>query len=116
MASRQRTSIRTSFTIDLQHPKTSRLTLIHKIVPIGLDVSGKRIKRGLYRAGKGQYLNSDVNGAINIMRKELGDEVLPPLANWGCVFQPVRVSLHRQDAPKVVRTKRIITQAQFIAA
>ena len=78
--------------------------------------SGKRTKRGLYRTSKGQYINSDINGAINIMRKELGDEVLPPLANWGCVFQPVRVSLHRYDAPKVIRTKRITTQAQPIAA
>ena len=31
--------------------------------------SGKRFKRGLYRAGDGRLLNADVNGAGNILRK-----------------------------------------------
>lgn len=31
--------------------------------------SGKRIKRGLYRASSGSYINADVNGAYNIIRK-----------------------------------------------
>lgn len=33
--------------------------------------SGRRIKRGLYRAGSGQLINADVNGSYNIMRKGL---------------------------------------------
>lgn len=68
--------------------------------------SGKRVKRGLYKASNGQKLNADVNGAINIVRKALGDGAIP-LANRGCVFQPVRRSMHRSDAPSVRRTKRI---------
>lgn len=32
--------------------------------------SGKRIKRGLYRAGDGTEWNADLNGAGNILRKE----------------------------------------------
>jgi putative transposase len=35
--------------------------------------SGKRIKRGLYRARDGRCLNADVNGAYNILRKALPD-------------------------------------------
>ncbi|HEY7350121.1 MAG TPA: transposase [Ktedonobacterales bacterium] len=35
--------------------------------------SGKRIKRGLYRAKDGRCLNADVNGAYNILRKALPD-------------------------------------------
>ena len=38
-----------------------------------LDVtfSGKRIKRGLYKTSVGQLINSDVNGAYNILRKAI---------------------------------------------
>ena len=35
--------------------------------------SGKRIKRGLYRAKEGLCLNADVNGSYNILRKALPD-------------------------------------------
>jgi putative transposase len=31
--------------------------------------SGRRVKRGLYRASGKRYLNADVNGAYNIIRK-----------------------------------------------
>jgi IS605 OrfB family transposase len=41
-------------------------------------ISGKRVKRGLYRAGDGRLLNADVNGSANIGRKVIGnnDEIL----------------------------------------
>lgn len=35
--------------------------------------SGKRVKRGLYRASNGQYINADINGAGNIIRKVAPD-------------------------------------------
>lgn len=35
--------------------------------------SGRRIKRGLYRDGKGNLWNADLNGAANIMRKVVAD-------------------------------------------
>ena len=55
--------------------------------------SGKRIKRGLYRTSNGSLLNADVNGALNIARKELGNEWLQNLlrVNGGCMSQPVSV-------------------------
>src|SRR5262249_6817187 len=34
-----------------------------------LAFSGKRVKRGLYRAANGRRLNADVNGAYNSVRK-----------------------------------------------
>lgn len=34
---------------------------------------GKRIKRGLFRSANGTLINADLNGALNIMRKEIGD-------------------------------------------
>ena len=30
---------------------------------------GERVKRGLFRSDDGTFLNADINGAINIMRK-----------------------------------------------
>ncbi len=35
--------------------------------------SGKRMKRGLYRASNGRYINADINGAYNIIRKVAPD-------------------------------------------
>ncbi|NEO95820.1 MAG: IS200/IS605 family element transposase accessory protein TnpB, partial [Moorea sp. SIO3G5] len=37
--------------------------------PEGWTASGKRVKRGLYRSGKGELINADCNGACNILRK-----------------------------------------------
>jgi IS605 OrfB family transposase len=61
--------------------------------------SGKRVKRGLYRASDGRYINADINGAGNIIRKvapdafglravEDGKAVLASL-----VVHPVRISV-----------------------
>lgn len=33
---------------------------------------GKRIKRGLYKASDGRFINADVNGALNILKKVIG--------------------------------------------
>jgi putative transposase len=35
--------------------------------------SGKRVKRGLYQASNGRYINADINGAANIIRKVAPD-------------------------------------------
>jgi putative transposase len=51
--------------------------------------AGKRVKRGLFRASSGQYINADVNGSYNILRK-----VVPKAFADGigaAVVQPVRV-------------------------
>lgn len=51
--------------------------------------SGKRIKRGLYKSKDGTWLNADVNGSCNIMRK-----VIPTAFTNGigsCVVQPRRI-------------------------
>ena len=55
-----------------------------------LSFSGKRIKRGLYKSGRGRLINADVNGSYNIMRKEVGDVALP--ADRGFVFNPIKIS------------------------
>ncbi len=54
--------------------------------------SGKRVKRGLYRASNGRYINADINGAGNIIRKvapdAFGSEGVEDL-----VVHPVRITL-----------------------
>ena len=37
--------------------------------PDGWQESGKRIKRGLYRAATGKLINCDCQGAVNIIKK-----------------------------------------------
>ncbi len=50
---------------------------------------GKRIKRGLFQSSTGKLINADVNGAIGIMRKVVGDDFNP--ANIGNVYNPIKI-------------------------
>ena len=58
--------------------------------------SGRRVKRGMYKTKDGRLINADIQGAIGIARKELGDEWLRSfLANGGRVDRPVVIrNLH----------------------
>ena len=58
--------------------------------------SGRRVKRGLYRASDGRHINADVNGAYNIIRKVLPDAFGKGIA--GAASHPVRLP---------VRTKHV---------
>ena len=40
--------------------------------------AGKRVKRGLFKSALGIFINADVNGALNILRKAIGDDFLKP--------------------------------------
>ena len=51
---------------------------------------GRRISRGLFR-GSQYMLNADVNGALNLLRKVIGDDFIRNLLDRGCWFQPVRI-------------------------
>ncbi|WP_295291499.1 transposase [uncultured Catenibacterium sp.] len=54
--------------------------------------SGKRIHRGQYRTARGQVLNADVNGALNIMRKSnVVDTTV--LYSRGEVDTPIRIKI-----------------------
>ena len=39
------------------------------------EYKGKRIRRGLFKSSTGAYINADLNGAINIMRKYYKNEI-----------------------------------------
>lgn len=52
---------------------------------------GKRVKRGLFRSAGGQYLNADVNGAYNIIRKAVPEAFCQGIE--AVVVQPVRLAV-----------------------
>lgn len=54
--------------------------------------SGSRVRRGMYKTAKGKYLNADVNGALNIMRKSSVVD-LSILYSRGEVDTPVRIRI-----------------------
>ena len=53
--------------------------------------SGRRVKRGLYRAADGRRINADVNGAYNILRKVVPNAFGNGIG--GVVVHPVRIAL-----------------------
>jgi putative transposase len=53
---------------------------------------GKRSKRGLFVSSTGRLINADVNGAIGIARKVMGDAVIRQLLHRGFAQNPVRVN------------------------
>ena len=38
---------------------------------VNMKNKGNRIKRGLYKTQTGRLINADLNGALNILRKEI---------------------------------------------
>jgi putative transposase len=52
--------------------------------------SGKRVKRGRYRAADGRHINADVNGSYNIIRKVAPDAFAQ--GSRGCVVHPARLT------------------------
>ena len=60
--------------------------------PKEYQFSGKRVHRGMYKTKEGKYLNADVNGALNILRKS-SVVSLTTLYSRGEVDTPVRIRI-----------------------
>lgn len=60
--------------------------------PKTYQFSGNRIYRGLYKTANGKYLNADVNGALNIMKKSSVVD-MSILYGRGEVDTPVRIRI-----------------------
>ncbi len=82
-----------------------------KVLP---KFSGKRVRRGLYKTKKGQLLNADINGALNILRKEFSDEDIP--GDKGFLNNPILKTFHNEQSPKVFGIRKMATQQASIAA
>lgn len=56
---------------------------------------GNRIHRGLFKT-QTKIINADVNGSLNILRKEIGDNFINEIvANIGLVDRPVKINLYK---------------------
>ncbi len=51
---------------------------------------GNRIKRGLFKTSKNLLINADINGSLNIGRKEFGDAYVP--TDIGLVLNPIKIN------------------------
>ena len=60
--------------------------------PIGKheEYLGRRVKRGLFRSSTGKVINADQNGALNILRKVVGDSELTRIVDSGHSLCPIR--------------------------
>jgi putative transposase len=54
---------------------------------------GKRLNRGLFSSSKHVYLNADINGAINIMRKLIE---IKDIENNKKIFNPKKINIFRE--------------------
>ncbi len=68
---------------------------------------GKRVNRGLFQS-LNHLINADVNGALNILRKVIGDDFIKSLVNRSCNwFQPVRIRNMFQTSYKQFCSKTV---------
>ena len=58
------------------------------------DYIGSRVKRGLFRAQTGHFINADVNGYLNLDPKAVGDGFIPNSIE-GFVVNPVRLKAYK---------------------
>lgn len=56
---------------------------------------GKRVKRGLFRTSSGLIINADVNGSLNILRKQVACDPVILAACRGLVANPVKINIHK---------------------
>jgi putative transposase len=54
---------------------------------------GKRKRRGLFQSSIGKLINADINGAIGIARKVVGDSCINTIVSSGFAFNPIRLNI-----------------------
>jgi putative transposase len=80
-----------SYTSKASFLDTDPLPIYHEQREQSPTFSGRRVKRGLYRAADGRHINADVNGAYNTMRKVAPDAFAR--GSRGCVVHPMRLAV-----------------------
>ena len=55
---------------------------------------GKRIKRGIYQSKEGKFLNADINGSYNIMRKVVGETIYDMVNSIEVCSMPYKFSVN----------------------
>lgn len=57
---------------------------------------GNRIERGIFQTNDGILINADINGALNILRKEIKRDEFIHRLNRGFVTNPLKINLHKK--------------------
>lgn len=57
------------------------------------DYLGRRKKRGLFQSSIGKLINADINGAVGIARKVIGDSCVNMIVGSGFAFNPIRLNI-----------------------
>jgi hypothetical protein len=79
----------------IPNPIMTRISL-YPISDIGInDITGRRIKRGLFKTSFGNIINADINAAFNIIRKSAKEafDVSTLPEGRGFWWNPVRISV-----------------------
>lgn len=79
--------------IEIEEAYTSKCSFMdNEAIEHHRKYKGERIRRGLFKTSNGSFINSDVNGSFNIMRKYLkcNSDVVRP-TDAGFVYNPVKV-------------------------
>jgi len=91
------TEVGIKFTINEESYTSKCSSLDNEHVKKHENYLGRRVKRGLFKSSRGKFINADLNGAINIMRKVTGDDFIQPVS--GLVFNPVKIDLKELMLP-----------------
>lgn len=88
--------IEESYTSKTDHLAYEKMFVFGKC-PKNYKFMGTRSNRGLFQSSTGKLLNADINGAIGILRKKLGDSIIPNFLNSNKIYNPIRVNISELD-------------------
>jgi putative transposase len=78
--------------ITVEESYTSKTSFLDGEMPVKHDIyAGKRVKRGLFKSSSGKLINSDVNGALQILKKSKPNAYADGVVGIG--LYPAKVSI-----------------------
>ena len=78
--------------VETEESYTSKASFLDRDPLNGSKISGKRVKRGLYRSSDGTLVNADINGSCNIGRKVIREAEILSRLDRSVAATPVRVN------------------------
>ena len=84
--------------IETEESYTSKTSFLDNEVPSKETIAkGKRIKRGIFKRPNGEYVNSDINGSLQILSKVISTKLLEKLrkvvSSNGLALNPLKIAL-----------------------
>ena len=84
--------------IETEESYTSKTSFLDNEIPSKETIpSGKRIKRGIFKRPNGEFVNSDVNGSLQILSKVISTRLLEQLrkvvSSNGLALNPLKIAL-----------------------